>query len=218
MKRLSVLLVALLVSALSVPALASAQVVLDGALPEPSTDLVAHAVAELPPPVAPAPTRAEVRAMLAARRAAHIAELQRYVDAGVFPVNDVQPGYLNVFMDPSGNLCAVANLMAFDGARAMVESTAATTNYIRLVDVHEGALYAWILSSGFTQEEIGQIQEPYFFQEAQLDRREQERQLNRERRRLQHALGRTLARLRHHTDRSLDVAVDRLLGTPTLAS
>jgi hypothetical protein len=200
------------------PALAQHTVV-DGPLPALVAAPIEVAVAPVPTPPPAAPTRAELRAMLAARRAAHIAELQRYVDAGVFPINDVRPGYLNVFQDPSGHLCAVANLMAFDGQIAMVQATADSTNYVRLVDVHEGALHDWILASGFTQEEIGRIQEPYFFQEVQLQQEQQQRQLDRERQRLQRTLNRTLARLHRQTERSLDRAVDRLIasGAPVSA-
>jgi hypothetical protein len=199
------------------PSLASAQVVLDAPLPEPTTEIAPHEVATIAAPTPPPPTRAVLRATLASRRAAHLAELRRYVDAGVFPVNDVQPGYLNVFRDPSGHLCAVANLMSFDGGGAMVDRTALATNYVRLVEVHEGELYDWILASGFTQEEIGRIQEPYFFQEAQIDRQQQQRQLDRERHRLQRALNRTIARLQRDTERSLDRAVDRLMESQGLA-
>ncbi len=213
MTRWACLLIVL--SCLLAPGLAAAQVVIDGPLPEPTTVTVPpETMTAVFVPIAPvASTRDELRAMLAAHRATHLAELRRYVEAGVFPVNDVQPGYLNVFADPSGHLCAVANLMAFDGDRAMVDQTAEASNYVRLVDVHEGALYDWILASGFTQEEIGRIQEPYFFQEVSLQR-EQQRQLDRERNRLQRALNRTLARLTRTTDRSLDLAVDRLMAAP----
>jgi len=198
----SLVVLALLV----VPAAASAQEVIEGALPEPTV------IAAIDPaPIAVAPTREELRAQLAAARATHLAELQRYVDAGVFPINDVQVGYLNVFQDPSGNLCAVANLMAFDGDHEMVARAAASTNYVRLALVHEGELYDWILRSGFTQEEIGRIQEPYFYQEMQLGIEQRQRQLDRERNRLQRALNRTIARLQRDEERSLDRAVDRLM-------
>jgi hypothetical protein len=193
------------------PLPALAQTVVDGPLPEP----VVLAVAPTQPmqDLVAAPTRAELRAMLAERRATHLAELRRYVTAGVFPVNDVQPGALNVFMDPSGNLCAVANLMSFDGEQSMVQQTAASTNYVRLADVHEGDLYAWILGSGFTQEEIDRIQEPYFYEPPVAELREQQRQIDHERRRLQRTLNRTLARLTRDRERSLDLAVDRLMAS-----
>ena len=140
------------------------------------------------------------------------------MEAGVFPINDVQPGALNVFMGPSGHLCAVANLMAFDGEGAMVDATAAATNYVRLADVHEGALYDWILASGFTQEEIARIQEPYFFQEARLEQDQRERNMQRERQRLQRVLNATLARLSRTTDRSLEIALDRLVAAQSSSS
>ena len=201
---------------LLVPLPASAQNVIDGPLPEPT----ATPMLEVPATVieAPTSTRDELRAQLASQRAAHLAELRRYVEAGVFPINDVQPGALNVFMDPTGHLCAVANLMAFDGERAMVDQTAVTTNYVRLADVHEGALYDWILASGFTQEEIARIQEPYFFQEARLEQDQRERNMQREQQRLQRVLHRTLARLTRTTDLSLEIALDRLVAARSVSS
>lgn len=168
---------------------------------------------------AEAPTREALRATLAEHRAAHLAELRRYAEAGAFPINDVQPGLLRVFEDPtSGDLCAVANLIASDRQRALVDATAATDNHISLIDVHEGPLYDWILSSGFTQEEIDRIQEPDFYIEVDMEQQVRDRAIQRERHRLQRALNRTLARLERSTARSLDLAVDRLLSSRETAS
>jgi hypothetical protein len=47
-----------------------------------------------------------------------------------------------------------------DGKHQLVVDTAAANNQIRLLDVTDGALMDWILTSGFTIEEIDRIQAP----------------------------------------------------------
>lgn len=212
------------------PTVATAQTaVVDGALPSvqamsPEDLALALARAGIDPESAdplrdptPAPDRASpdpaaVRATLAERRRAHLDELRRYVAAGEFPVNTYQPGFLNVFQDGEGHLCAVANLMRFDGELEMVQATAASTNFVALRDVHEGPLHDWILASGFTQEEIAMIQEPYFFQEEVSSQRQMQQQLEEEKARLRRVLGRVIRRLERGGRRSLDLAADRLLA------
>lgn len=231
MTRRPALVVALALSTLTpsiAPTQATAQTVqvVDGALPSVqamSPDDLALALARAgidpsgaePPPAAAeraAPDLVAARAMLAQRRRAHLEELRRYVEAGEFPVNTYQPGFLNVFQDGEGHLCAVANLMRWDGELAMVQATAASTNFVVLRDVHEGPLHDWILASGFTQEEIAMIQEPYFFQEEVSSQRRMQQQLEEEKARLRRVLGRVIRRLERGERRSLDLAADRLLA------
>jgi len=189
------------------PSLAAAQSrVIDGALP------VVTSVSSTVVEATPRPDRAALRAMLAERRRAHLAELRRYVRQGDFPVNGYQEGMLNVFVDESGHLCAVANLMAFDGRIDMVRATAASTNFVVLRDVREGPLHDWILSSGFTQEEIGMIQEPYFFQEQLSSQQEMRRRLEEEKARIRGVLRAVIHRLEEAERASLDLAVDRLVA------
>jgi len=69
---------------------------------------------------------------------------------------------LNVFVDKEGHICAAANLIHLDGYKDLVKSTAKKSNYIVLANVKQGPLMDWMLTSGFTQEEIALIQEPYF--------------------------------------------------------
>jgi hypothetical protein len=99
---------------------------------------------------------------LAARRTLNLERLHAYALLGQFPINDVRPGMLNVFIDSAGHICAAANLIHLDGHKDLVKSTAKKTNYIVLADVKQGPLMDWMLTSGFTQEEIALIQEPYF--------------------------------------------------------
>lgn len=194
------LLVAAVALAVSSPALASAQRVQGAPLPE----------LEAPPPAADETTdRDALRATLAARRRAHLGELRRYVEAGVFPRNTYAPGFVNVFEDDQGHLCAVANLMARDGHLDMVRRTAIDTNFIRLADVESGPLLDWILGSGFTQEEIAQIQEPYF--EVEYEAPSETELLEEEKRRLQGVLRGVISILERDERTSLDLAVTRHL-------
>lgn len=106
---------------------------------------------------------AQLRRHLAARRQLMIRRLRAYGRAGIFPANHVEPGRLNIFIDADGHLCAAANLIARDGRRDLVDAQARSNNFVRLIDVHDGELYRWMLASGLTQEEIDAIQEPYMF-------------------------------------------------------
>jgi hypothetical protein len=165
-------------------------------------------------------TRARLLSQLRARRALNLQRFAAYHRAGVFPDNHVQPGMLNVFIDDEGHICAAANLIALDGLRNVVEDQAQTDNYIRLADVHSGALYEWMLMSGFTQEEIAEIQEPYAYipdepfgdpepieptQPTILALEQQERE------RLQRRLLEVEGMLRRNARASLQTAVDRLI-------
>lgn len=81
---------------------------------------------------------------------------------------------------------------------------------MRLVEVRGGPLLAWMLRSGFTQEEIGRIQEPYFHIDDDSPTRA--RDLEIEKRRVRGVLLSVAAQLERDTDASLEVAVDRLLA------
>ena len=154
--------------------------------------------------------RAQVRAQLAARRALNLQRLETYARRGAFPDNHVKPGMLNVMIDDEGKICAAASLMARDGLIGLVQQTAQRDNFLRFVNVHEGPLLAWMLSSGFTQEEIDQIQEPYDFIPSDEPFVAPQRE-DIEKRRLQARFRQVATTLRRSERRSLDVAVDRLL-------
>lgn len=94
---------------------------------------------------------------LAARRAQMLAWLDDYVGAGLFP-QDAQGHPLSVFRDARGVRCPMAELIYRSGHGDLVDAVARTHNDLRLADVHEGPLYAWINQSGLTQEEIAMIQ------------------------------------------------------------
>lgn len=91
------------------------------------------------------------------RRAQMIAWLHDYAAAGVFPRDDAgRP--LSVFRDTHGVRCPMAELIFRSGHADLVDQVATTHNDLRLADVHSGPLYAWILASGLTQEEVVMIQ------------------------------------------------------------
>lgn len=156
--------------------------------------------------------RAALRAELARERSRQIERLHAYAEAGVFPTNRERPGMLNVFIDDEGHLCAAANLLALAGKRDLVERTASESNFIRLADVQSGPLFDWILHSGLTQEEVALIQEPYAFIEPAIDPNQLDQEKEREKQRLQRHFRVVEQRLIADADRSLDLAVDRLIA------
>lgn len=204
--RLRLLLAAAaVVGGLSSPSAAAAQQVVIRPTP-----VVSPHGRRLVQPGVTARQRAQLRAQLAERRALNLERFERYARRGEFPDNHLRPGMLNVLIDDEGKICAAANLMALDGLMGLVQQTADASNTLRFADVHQGPLLAWMLSSGFTQEEIDLIQEPYDFipvDEPRLVPRREDAEQARLRARF-----REVARtLRRNRERSLDVALERLL-------
>jgi len=105
--------------------------------------------------------RASVRAALMQVRASNLNAFRAYQQAGVFPSNTFKGRKLNVWRDEDGHFCAAATIIKLSGDDALVDRVAEQSNFIRLADVRQGPLMDWILSSGFTQEEIAMIQEPF---------------------------------------------------------
>ena len=112
------------------------------------------------PVVHRSPSDAELRAALIARRTHNLAVLRAYRQAGVFPINTSVPGDGHFLIDEHGTLCAVANLIAQDGHRDLILVASRTDNGLLFGDVKSGPIHDWILTSGFTQEEIARIQVP----------------------------------------------------------
>ena len=173
---------------------------------------------EVAPPhderVAVAPSRAVVRAALAKRREHNLAAFRAYRRGGVYPRNTVRTGSLNVWRDDDGHLCAAATMIDRDGQHELVTQTADANNYIRLLDVTDGPLMDWILTSGFTNEEIDRIQAPIV--EEPPPRRTPEMQLA-EDTRLRKLYAATDTWLVRHKNAGLDDATDRLMEHPELA-
>lgn len=105
--------------------------------------------------------RAAVRAALIQARSTNLAAFRAYQRKGVFPSNTYKPGKLNVWLDEDGHFCAAATIIQMSGQDALVNQVAEQNNFIRLADVQQGPVMDWILTSGFTQDEIAAIQEPF---------------------------------------------------------
>lgn len=115
--------------------------------------LVLAACSATPKPVvAPATSTSE----LAVKRARLIAWLHAYRVAGVFPSDGTQP--ISVFVDDRGVRCPMAEMIHLSGRDDLVEAVHRENNTLRLASVHGGPLYAWMLSSGLTQEEVALVQ------------------------------------------------------------
>jgi hypothetical protein len=108
----------------------------------------------------PQKATALLRARLAQHREQQLARLHAYAQAGVFPRNERSPGYVHMFRDDGGRLCAVANLVHADGRDDLVDDVAAHHNDLQIAHVHDGPLYDWLLASGLSQEELARIQVP----------------------------------------------------------
>ncbi len=111
--------------------------------------------------LAPMLDRATLRAALRSARKTNLAAFRAYQRAGVFPSNTFQRKQLNVWRDDAGHYCAAATILRSSGQTSLADRVAEQTNFIRLADVQQGPLMDWILTSGFTQDEIAAIQEPF---------------------------------------------------------
>jgi hypothetical protein len=175
----------------------------------------------------PAPadnTRAELRALLASRRAANLAAFHAYRLGGSFPRNRVLSGELNVWRDERGKLCAAATMIAASGEVALVETVAHDDNYVRLADIHDGPLLDWMLTSGLTQDEVALIQRPFVGKRQLADPMEGPDVVDpienwaAEDARLAKLYEAIEERLAADTELSLDRAVELLVASPELAA
>ena len=170
--------------------------------------------------------RAELRNRLAEQRKINLKRFHKYRLERVYPHNSYEPGMLNVWNDADGHLCAVATMMEKAGLHDLVERTGRDQNFVRVADIADGPLIDWVLTSGFTQEEIVMIQQPSAEYMEQMEAEER-----REKRKLARALKREDARLAKNyvavervlaqpvfTDAGLDVAVARLAARPDLVA
>ena len=171
--------------------------------------------------------RDELRKELAAQRDLNLKRFHAYRKAGVYPHNSYEQGFVNVWRDDEEHLCAVANLVAKQGLDELVDATASEQNFVRIADIDEGPLLDWVLTSGFTQEEVAMIQWPTFAQDdpvgyARMMREERRKERARKHEDERLAAGyreteKTLKSGRVH-DAGLDVAVARLAARPDLVA
>ncbi len=104
--------------------------------------------------------RARLTKLVLKRRQLQIERLRLYRMRGLFPRNTYANKILRVLVDKDGRFCAVANLIALDGKRLMVLQEAKKNRFVNFKNVHSGALFDWVLSSGLTKAEIVAIQLP----------------------------------------------------------
>jgi hypothetical protein len=180
-------------------------------------DEVSNVDARAALPMRVAPDRAAVKKALDKRRAKNLAAFRAYRKGGVYPHNTVRPGPLNVWIDQDGHLCAAATMIAKDGKQKLVDDTAKLNNQIRLMNVTEGALLDWILTSGFTIEEIDRIQAPMIYPDGRVGGEWLPRDFTDEDSKLSTGYARTDTWLVKHKQTSLDTATDRVLANPQLA-
>ena len=105
--------------------------------------------------------RAQVRAALLAERRANIARFHAYRVAGVYPSNVFTGELANIWRDQQGHFCAAATIIRASGEIELVERIAEENNFFRIVDVTQGPVMDWILTSGLTQAELVMIQKPF---------------------------------------------------------
>lgn len=171
------------------------------------SSLAAAQVARVSPP-----TREEVRAALAQRREHNLEAFRGYIAKGIYPHNTYRAGPLNVWRDENGHLCAAATMISKDGHDELAQDTAKDNNNIRLLDVTKGELLDWMLTSGFTIEEIDQIQEPGF-----MPVRVEPTSYKQADAKLKRGYTATVKYLKVHAVEDLDTATDRLMQNPDLA-
>jgi hypothetical protein len=171
-----------------------------------------------PDDIEPAFSRDSVRAALIRARQRNLAAFRAYQKKGVFPSNTFSDDKLNVWRDADGHFCAAATIIRASGMTELVDRVADQNNFIKLADVTQGPLMDWILTSGFTQEEIAAIQEPFMpirdpqqpkVVDAKLRATENARLIARYK-----VVDRMLVR---NEKKSLELAVDRLMKHPDLA-
>jgi hypothetical protein len=158
------------------------------------------------------PDRDAVKAALTKRRDHNLAAFHAYWKGGVYPHNTYRTGPLNVWRDADGHLCAAATMIAMDGHDVLAQKTGDANNNIRLLDVTNGELLDWMLTSGLTIEDIDMIQMPAF-REPQVD----QKTLAAEDAKLLKGYKATEIYLKKHVKEDLETATDRVLERPNLA-
>ncbi len=99
-------------------------------------------------------------------RARHLANLRRYVDAGVFPRNRLYSDQSRpCFIDDEGRVCAVGYLITTSAGREVAEAINAVFQSEFLWRMNDPVVLDWVESSGFSMLELCMIQPgylPYF--------------------------------------------------------
>lgn len=178
----------------------------------PTTDDPPAAAQVTKPQVTPLQAeRASIREQLAIARDRQVQRLQAYRKAGRFPRNHLTLDTIPVFVDRDDTACAVGHLMREDGERDAVATIQRENNHIRVTEVTSGPLISWLLNSGLIQEEAALIQPGYtrsMIVKAAL---------RREKSRLHRHFRAVIDQLKKDREASLDIAVERLLCSRSVA-
>lgn len=167
-------------------------------------------------------SKANVRAALEEARANSLAAFQTYLSNEIYPSNTYTKGALNVWRDEAGHYCAAATIIRISGRLDISEGVASTDNNLRLINVKDGVLMDWILTSGLTQQEIDRIQRPFIGVQPDRPRRPVVGNVDQTKKaaetaRLAKTYRVTYAALVRSNKASLEVAVNRLMAQPQLA-
>lgn len=110
-------------------------------------------------------TKAERRQALitlAIRRQQQIDRLRYYAQRGLFPLNEGHAKQaVPIFVDQQNTHCAVGFLMHVDGRDDSITEIVWANNLVQVMEVNQGGLVDWVLTSGLTQEEAALIQPGY---------------------------------------------------------
>src|SRR5262245_47898614 len=100
---------------------------------------------------------------LEAKRKRILALLDAYIAKGTTPENDHLPWRTPVFIDDKGTICAVGYLIEQTAGRPLAESIASSHRYSFIEDIAKDMpeVRDWVAESGFTLDELGQIQPGY---------------------------------------------------------
>jgi hypothetical protein len=103
------------------------------------------------------------RPELEAKRQKILAYLDRYIEQGTTPDNTHLPWSTPVFIDDKGTICAVGYLIEQSAGRPLAEKIATHHRYDFIEDIAKDMpeVRAWVEQSGFTLDELGQIQPGY---------------------------------------------------------
>ncbi|AEV31852.1 hypothetical protein Oweho_0839 [Owenweeksia hongkongensis DSM 17368] len=96
-----------------------------------------------------------------ANRASMLAELQKYIDKKVFPVNKYHSARQPYFVDDIGTNCAVGQMIYISGYEHLVSKISEEHNYDYIQDIKTEGLTEWANEFGFTIDELKWIQPGY---------------------------------------------------------
>ncbi|HTJ42492.1 MAG TPA: hypothetical protein VL463_10385 [Kofleriaceae bacterium] len=169
------------------------------------------------PPPPPPPRRELVKKALVKARAKHLAALHKYRDKGVFAHSLDRAGEVYVWRDADGHLDAVAAMMAMEtkDQANLVVALSSQLNGVHLIEYNDGTVMPWMLTSGFSLDELDRIQRPHT-RPAVVREGDTAWQVE-EDERLAKSYGAVESYLKSHADDGLEAATDALMLRSELA-